>query len=75
MIGYGRATLSPAMTTSLFAILKTHPDAEARSTAFGLLQSARGDAPRRAAEIASHDLDESIQNSAINFLENLPRPH
>lgn len=75
MLGYGRATLSPAMTTSLFAILKTHPDAEARGTAFGLLQRARGDAPRRAAEIASHDPDESIQNSATNFLENLPRPH
>lgn len=75
MIGFGRATLSPAMTTSLFAILKTHPDAEARRTAFGLLQHARGDAPKRAAEIASHDTDESIQNEATDFLENLPRPH
>ena len=75
MIGFGRATLSPEMTKSLFAILKTHPDAEARRTAFGLLQHARGDAPRRAAEIASHDPDESIQNAAADFLENLPRPH
>jgi hypothetical protein len=75
MIGYGRATLSPEITKSLFAILKTHPDAEARRAAFGLLQRAKGDVPRRAAEIASHDTDESIQSAAADFLDNLPRPH
>jgi hypothetical protein len=74
MIGFGRATLSPEMTKSLFAILKTHPDAEARRAAFGLLRRAKGDTPSRAAEIASHDTDESIQNAAADFLENLPRP-
>lgn len=75
MIGFGRATLSPEMTKSLFAILKTHPDPEARSTAFGLLRHAKGDAPRRAAEIASHDTDYNIQNSAIQFIEDLPNPN
>jgi hypothetical protein len=63
------------MTKSLFAILKTHPDAEARRAAFGLLRRAKGDTPRRAAEIASHDTDESIQNAATDFLESLPTPH
>jgi hypothetical protein len=75
MIGFDRAALSPEIIKSLFAILKTHPDAEARRAAFGLLRHAKGDAPRRAAEIASRDVDESIQNSATDFLENLPRPH
>jgi hypothetical protein len=75
MIGFGRATSSPEMTKSLFAILKTHPDAEARRAAFGLLRRAKGDTPRRAAEIASHDTDESIQNAATDFLESLPTPH
>jgi hypothetical protein len=75
MIGCGRATLSPEITKSLFTILKTHPDAEARSAAFGLLRRAKGDGPRRAAEIASHDTDESIQSAASDFLENLPTPH
>jgi hypothetical protein len=74
MIGYGRATLSPEITKSLFAILKTHPDAEARRAAFGLLRHAKGATPGRAAEIASHDPDESIQNAATEFIENLPRP-
>jgi hypothetical protein len=75
MIGVGRATLSPDMTKSLFAILKTHPDPEARRAAFGLLRRAKGDAPKRAAEIASHDADESIQSEATDILENLPSPH
>jgi hypothetical protein len=75
MIGFGRATLSAEMIKSLFAILKTHPDAEARRAAFSLLRRAKGDTRRRAAEIASHDTDESIQNAATDFLENLPRPH
>jgi hypothetical protein len=75
MIGFGRATLSGEMIKSLFAILKAHPDAEARRAAFSLLRRAKGDTPRRAAEIASHDTDDSIQNGATDFLENLPRPH
>jgi hypothetical protein len=75
MIGFGRATLSAEMIKSLFAILKAHPDAEARRAAFGLLRRAKGDTPRRAAEIASHDTNDSIQNAAADFLENLPGPH
>jgi hypothetical protein len=74
MIGYGRAKLSPEMTKSLFAILKAHPDREARRAAFDMLRHAGGDIPKKAAEIASHDLDENIQNSATDFLENPPDP-
>ncbi|HEY2545508.1 MAG TPA: hypothetical protein VGI46_05545 [Candidatus Acidoferrum sp.] len=74
MIGYDVADLSPQMTRSLFAILKAHPDTEARRAAFDLLCHADGDIPEKAAEIASHDPDESIKNSATDVLENLPHP-
>ena len=75
MIGFGRATLSPEIIKSLFAILKTHPDPEARRAAFDLLRHASGDIPKKAAEIASHDTDYNIQNSAIEFIEDLPNPN
>jgi hypothetical protein len=74
VIGFQYAKLTPGLTKSLFSILKTHPDAEIRSRALSLLLQASGDTPKKAAEIASHDPDENIQNSAASFLENPPEP-
>ena len=71
VIGYQYAKLTPGLTKSLFSILKTHPDAEIRSRALSLLLQASGDTPKKAAEIASHDSDGSIQDLAANFLEEL----
>ncbi len=75
MIGYQRDFLKPEMIKSLFAILRTHPDVEARRAAFDLLRQASGDVAKKAAEIASHDTDYNIQNSAAEFIENLPNPN
>jgi hypothetical protein len=71
LIGYGRAPLSKAMLPLLFSILKSHPDSEARSSALAVLRSGPGDTPKRAAQIAMHDADENIQDSAYNLLEAL----
>ncbi|HMD40652.1 MAG TPA: hypothetical protein VKH15_15310 [Candidatus Acidoferrum sp.] len=71
VIGFQYAKLTPGLTKSLFSILKTHPDAEIRSRALSLLLQASGDTPKKAAEIASHDSDGSIQDLAANFLEEL----
>jgi hypothetical protein len=71
LIGYGRAPLSKEMLPPLFAILKSHPDSEARSSAFSVLRSGQGDTPKRAAQLALHDADENIQESAYNLLEAL----
>ena len=68
MIDYGSAKLSPAMIQSLFVILKGHPDAATRFAAYRLLLLAPGNTPKKAAEIASRDADEKIQDSAYRFL-------
>ncbi len=61
--------VSRDMLKPLFLILKTHPDSGTRSTAFRLLQSAPGDTPIRAAEIAVHDPDGQLQDIAETLLE------
>jgi hypothetical protein len=71
LVGFSRATLSKAMLLPLFSILKSHPDSEARSSAFAVLRSGPGDTPKRAAQLALHDSDEHIQESAENLLEAL----
>lgn len=71
LIGFGRAPLSKAMLPPLFSILKSHPNSEARSSAFAVLRSGPGDTPKRAAQLAMHDADENIQESAYNLLEAL----
>jgi hypothetical protein len=68
MIDYGSAKLSPAMIQSLFVILKGHPDVATRFAAYRLLLLAPGNTPKKAAEIASRDPDENIQDSAYRFL-------
>jgi hypothetical protein len=71
LVGFSRATLSKAMLPPLFSILKSHPDSQARSSAFAVLRSGPGDTPKRAAQLALHDSDEHIQESAENLLEAL----
>jgi hypothetical protein len=71
LIGYGRAPLSKETLPPLFSILKSHPDSEARSSAFAILRSGPGDTAKRTAQVAMHDVDENIQESAYNLLEAL----
>jgi hypothetical protein len=66
MIGYQRDALKPEMIKSLFAILRTHPDVEARRAAFDLLRQASGDVAKKAAEIASHDPTTTFKIARLN---------
>jgi hypothetical protein len=61
--------VSRDMLKPLFLILKTHPYSGTRFTAFRLLRTASGDTPIRAAEIAVHDSDGQLQDTAETFLE------
>jgi hypothetical protein len=69
MNGYRGTKVSRDMLNPLFLILKTHPDSGTRYAAFRLLQTASGDTPRKAAEIAVHDADGQLQDLAETFLE------
>lgn len=69
MNGYRGTKVSADMVKPLFSILKAHPDSGTRYAAFRLLQSAAGDTPKRAAEIAVHDPDGQLQDIAETFLE------
>lgn len=72
MLGFHHADLSPRIRDSLFTILKSHPDVEARSVALGIfLYQVHGDLAKKAANIAQHDPDERLQNEAFEFLEKL----
>jgi hypothetical protein len=75
MNGYRGTKVSGGMIRPLFSILKTHPDSSTRYFAFRLLQTAPGDTPKRAAEIAAHDPDPQLQDTAETFLEKLSPAH
>ncbi len=69
MNGYRGTRVSRDMLKPLFLILETHPDSGTRFAAFKLLRAASGDTPIRAAEIAVHDADGELQDTAERFLE------
>jgi len=74
IIGFHRAPFSAELIKPLFVILKNNPDAEARSTAFRLLCRGSASTRKKAAEIASHDSNEELQNVALELLEQIAEP-
>ena len=73
MIGYQRDFLKPEMIKSLFAILRTHPDVEARRAAFDLLRQASGDVAKKAAEKSLlMTPTTTFKIAQTEFIKNLP---
>ena len=68
MIGYNHVGLTSKMLPALFSILRTNPHSEARRAAFAVLRSGSIATRRKAANIASHDSDEMIRNTAESIL-------
>ena len=72
MIGSNQFGLSADMQPALFAILKTNPHSDARFAAFSILRTGSSDIRKRAANIALHDSDEEIKDSAESLLNLQP---